>query len=177
MQTEKKTQALNLHVTEELSVNVIPNTEFEFLMTTKEVANGYGTSKYVVQQQYHRKSEELFEGKHYFSALTFCQLVGLEPKDLNLPHNAILWTKRGIVRLGFFIKSQRAKLFRDWAEELIIKIDEQTDLFGTVVRQKALPKKRKHNRLTPARMVDIMVDVAKIEDREIRLSLINKLGL
>lgn len=41
----------------------------------------------------------------------------------------------------------------------------------------ALPPKRKHNRLTTARLVDLLVDVAKIENTEVRLSLIQKLGL
>lgn len=31
-----------------------------------------------------------------------------------------MWTKRGVVRLGFFIKTPMAKEFRDWAEDYII---------------------------------------------------------
>lgn len=162
---------LTLQVMNDLTVQVLPHTDHEFLMTTKEVANGYGTSEYVVRKAKERHGFELVEGKHYITAGTFCH------GDLNLPHNAVLWTKRGIVRLGFFIKSERAKLFRDWAEELIITIDEQRDLFGAVVPQKTLPQKRKHNRITPARMVEILADVAKIEDKELRLSLISKLGV
>ena len=41
----------------------------------------------------------------------------------------------------------------------------------------ALPPKRKHNRLTTTRLLDIMVDITKIEDSELRLSLTKKLGL
>lgn len=41
----------------------------------------------------------------------------------------------------------------------------------------ALPPKRNHNRLTTARLVDIMGDVVKIEDKELRLSLTQKLGI
>lgn len=40
-----------------------------------------------------------------------------------------------------------------------------------------LPPKRKHNRLTQSRLVAILADVAKIEDKEIRLSLMQKLGI
>ena len=32
-----------------------------------------------------------------------------------------MWTKRGVVRLGFFIKTSKAKQFRDWAEDYIIE--------------------------------------------------------
>ncbi len=41
----------------------------------------------------------------------------------------------------------------------------------------ALPPKRNHNRLTTTRLIDIMSDVVRIEDKVIRLSLTKKLGL
>jgi len=40
-----------------------------------------------------------------------------------------------------------------------------------------LPPKRKHNRLTQGRLVEILADVAKIDNKEIRLSLMQKLGV
>ncbi|MRM95496.1 hypothetical protein D1Z98_11245 [Riemerella anatipestifer] len=175
--TDTKNEAGNLlplTVTKGVTVNVLPYEQYEYLMATKEVANGYGISEYAVRVSKMRHESELIEGKHYVIA----EKVGVTKCNggLKIPHNAVLWTKRGIVRLGFFIKSERAKLFRDWAEELIIRVNEQRDLFGTVVTPKALPK-RKHNRLTPMRMVEILADVAKIEDRALRLSLIEKLGV
>jgi hypothetical protein len=118
-----------------------------------------------------RHETELIEGKHFLKGETFCP-----PLPKAMP-NQIYLTKRGIVRLGFFIKSERAKLFRDWAEELIIKMDEQRDLFGGVPSPafKMLPKTRHHNRLTHQRLLSIMGDVCRIEDKEIRLSLTDKL--
>jgi len=89
-----------------------------------------------------------------------------------------LWTKRGIVRLGFFVKSERAKMFRDWAEDLVIdKIDEAYQIQAQVQQLSLFPEpvKRNHNRLTKERLIDILADVAKIEDKNIRLSLIDKL--
>lgn len=158
-------------VTEGVVVNILPNEQYEFLMTTAEVAKGYGTSKYVMWQSKIRHADELIEGKHFVSALTFCK------GESKIPHNAILWTKRGIVRLGFFIKSERAKLFRDWAEELIIRVDEQRDLFGEPIQAmvKALPTKRNHNRLTQDRLISILSDVCRIENSELRNRLVNKL--
>lgn len=169
---------IKMQVTAELAVNIIPNGNYEFLMTTKEVANGYGTSTYAIQQAFHRHPDELIEGKHYFTALTFCQSEKLgNPKDFKLPHNAILFTKRGIVRLGFFIKSERAKLFRDWAEDLILKVEEiSNDLILQPIRA-IEHKKRNHNRLTQDRMISILADVAKIEDKSLRMSIISKLGV
>ena len=37
--------------------------------------------------------------------------------------------------------------------------------------------KRKHNRLTQERMISILADIAKIDDKQLRLSLIEKLGV
>jgi len=77
--------------------------------------------------------------------------------------------------LGFFIKSERAKLFRDWAEELIIKLEEQRDLFNEPIAPYRLPAKRNHNRITQDRLVDLLADVCQIEDKELRMSITNKL--
>ncbi|MDD3688228.1 MAG: hypothetical protein PHE56_15885 [Bacteroidales bacterium] len=164
---------MSLTVTEGLTVTVLPNSDHEFLMTSKEVANGYGVSPYSIRSTSSRHAAEIIEGKHYVSAVAICN--GKAKSALNLPHNTVLWTKRGIVRLGFFIKSERAKLFRDWAEELIIKFEEQKDLFGVEVKNRQLPAKRKINRLSQERLLNIMADVCEIEDKELRLKISTKL--
>ena len=164
--THKKNEAGNLlpmTVTEGVTVRVLPDERHEYLMTTREVANGYGVTEYAVRQHKLQHSEELQEGKHFVLA------VSISNGTNGIPHNAILWTKRGVVRLGFFIKSERARLFRDWAEELVIRLDEQRDLFGGVTAPaKALPVKRRINRLTPGRVADILADVCLIKDDELR---------
>jgi len=145
-------------------------------MTTSEVAQGYGVSAASIRSNKLRLDDELKEGQHFVMGVAICNaLKGSQP-------NAVYWTKRGVIRLGFAMRSNRAKLFRDWAENLIIKLDEQADLFNTnavkvEVKNPALPAPRRHNRLTQERLLGIMVDVARIEDKEIRLSIINKLGL
>lgn len=171
-----KDSRLTLQVMNDLTVRVIPNKEYEFLMTTSEVAQGYGVSKYAVRMNMLRNKEEILEGTHFIKGVTICNTLP------NAQPHAVYWTKRGVIRLGFAMRSQRAKLFRDWAENLIIKLDEQADLFNTnavkvEVKNPALPAPRRHNRLTQERLLGIMVDVARIEDKEIRLSIINKLGL
>lgn len=154
-------------VAENLTVMVEPNKEHEFLMATAEVALGYGVSKSSIWNHKKEHEDELVENKHYFTRLR-------KAEDGKPPVRQLYWTKRGIVRLGFFIKSERAKLFRDWAEDLVIFATEQ------VVKTQQLslwpePGKRKHNRLTQQRLVGILSDVAKIDDKELRLSLIDKL--
>jgi hypothetical protein len=170
----KKNQSgtlLPMTVCEGVTVNVLPNEQHEYLMTTKEVASGYGTSTYAVQQALHRNGSELIEGKHFVTALTICQSD--LPKQLRCAHNATMWTKRGIVRLGFFIKSERSKLFRDWAEELIIKLDEQ--MSAIPIPTKSLPAKRNHNRLTSERLIRLLQLTHRIENSELRNEIVEQL--
>lgn len=177
---DKKNVAGNLlpmTVTEGLTVNVLPYKAYEYLMTVSEVANGYGTSKYAILKTMQRNSGEFIENKHFILGVDILSSPIYKGVRGKIQNNSYLFTKSGIVRLGFFIKSERAKLFRDWAEELIIRIDEQRDLFGNSVSVRQLPagNKTRANRLTSERLLDIMTDVCRIDDRELRLSITNKL--
>ncbi len=172
------TKEIQMQVSEEIAVKVLPHLEHEFLMTTKEVAHGYGTSEYVIRRSKSDHSVELIEGKHFIKG------IDITPKGVTKSHtlgnaqpHQVFWTKRGIVRLGFFIKSKQAILFRDWAEDVIIQTLESGENFLRPVPVLPAPKKRRHNRLTQDRMISILADVAKIEDSALRLSLISKLGV
>lgn len=180
---KEKRGLLPVTVMEGVTVNVVPDERFEFLLSTRDVAAGYGVTRYVIRQVQCRYGEEFVRGKHF---VTGCDILShLHAKGVSTPitsirqPNQIYWTKAGIIRLGFFIKSARAKLFRDWAEELVIRLDEQRDLFGLEVVKPvaALPvkAKRNHNRLTADRMVRILADVARIENGELRMRLVNEL--
>lgn len=164
--SNQKNEAISLTVTEGITVSIIPNQDHEFLMSTREVASGYGVSPYSIRSTSSRNSSELIEGKHFVKGVAIC--------NTQQPHQ-VYWTKRGIVRLGFFIKSERSKLFRDWAEDIIIKLEEQMCLFNEPIITKQLPTKRKHNRITQERLVDLLADVCRIEDSALRLSITNKL--
>jgi len=172
----KKNEAgtlLPITVTEGVTVNILPNSDHEYLMTRSEVAYGYGASKYSILQALHNHPDELTEGKHFVRGGNI-----LLPPHLKgaIQPNSILFTKRGIVRLGFFIKSERAKLFRDWAEELVLnRMEQPTQTLLFDMPKKALPARRNHNRLTSERLLSIMADVCRIDDRELRLSLTDKL--
>ena len=173
-------------VSDNLSVEIIPNDKFEFLMSTNEVAKGFGISGGTVRTHKIEHKDELVEGKHFVIAENVLMngashVVGKTNSDCKSAGSVfktVLWTKRGIVRLGFFIKSERAKMFRDWAEDLVVnKIDEAYQVQAQVQQLSLFPEpvKRNHNRLTKDRLVDILADVAKIDDKSIRLSLIDKL--
>lgn len=96
-------------------IHVRPHPEHEYVVETARVANGYGVRPHTVRMHKREHADELFEGKHWIS-------VSNPDADTRNgePKKATFWTKRGIVRLGVFIKSERAKRFRDAAEDLVI---------------------------------------------------------
>lgn len=180
---KEKRDLLPVTVMEGVTVNVVPDERFEFLLSTRDVAAGYGVTRYAIRQVQCRYNEEFIRGKHFVTGcdiLSHLHAKGVSTSNTSIKQpNKIYWTKAGIIRLGFFIKSARAKLFRDWAEELIIRLDGQRDLFGleasNPVAAHPSKTKRNHNRLTADRMVRILADVARIENGELRLRLVNEL--
>ena len=158
-----KTEFINRQVTNDLQVILIPDVEHEFLMTSKEVAKGYGIHQDTLRTHKRRNKEDLIEGKHFLSSVSVGH--GASP-GASL---TTLWTKRGVIRLGFIIESNRARLFRDWVEDLVINVIEQ--------KLPNLPDspRRQHNRLTPERLIDILHDVCRIEDSQLRISISEKL--
>jgi phage antirepressor YoqD-like protein len=90
------------------------------LLSSKDVAEGYGLSASGLRNTKSRHSDELEEGKHF---------ITVPNRDANpragIPHFEICWTKKGVIRLGFLIKTPLAKQFRDWAEDFIIKKSEE----------------------------------------------------
>ena len=157
-------QVMHLQVTDGLAVAVIQNPNFEFIMPTKDVAFGYGISGGTIRKHQERNNDEFVEGKHFVKGATISHTLS------NIQPHQVFWTKAGVIRLGFFIKSERAKIFRDWAESVILN-------YSAPAVQLPEVAKRKHNRLTQDRMISILADIAQIDDKQLRLSLISKLGV
>lgn len=166
MTVTKNQQLMKLQVTDGLTVAVLQHQAHEFVMPTKDVALGYGVSSGTIRNHQLSHSEDLQYGRHYLKGV---DLVNTLPNSQ--PH-AVYWTKAGIIRLGFIIQSKRGVIFRNWAESVILQA-----ITPQLPANLPTVKKRNHNRLTQERMISIMVDIAKIEDKILRLSLISKLGL
>ncbi|MCU0443424.1 MAG: GIY-YIG nuclease family protein [Microscillaceae bacterium] len=119
---------------EELSLEVWASPEHEWLMETALVAKGYEIGEKAIHNHKSRNSEEFIEGKHFIvendKNPISSELVETHKMwvSTNLQIKRIFWTKRGVIRLGFFIKSKKAKLFRDWAEDLIINYLEKNEV-------------------------------------------------
>lgn len=95
-------------VFQDVCLNVQEHQEHEWLLDNNLVSEGYGVTAKAIRAHKTRNSSELIENKHWV-------LQNVAGSDKTF------WTKKGVVRLGFFIKSERAKQFRDWAEDLILK--------------------------------------------------------
>ena len=102
---------MSLVIFQDTELNLIEDLSFEFLLSNKDVASGYGCSIQTIRSHLKNHSEELKEGKHWVKK-DVLTIGGMQ----RITH----WTKKGIVRLGFFIKSENAKKFRDWAEDYIV---------------------------------------------------------
>jgi hypothetical protein len=123
MDTKNENRAMSLTVTEGLTVTVLPSADHEFLMPTKDVAIGYGVSAETIRGHLSRNPDDFYEGKHFLKGVSISNTL----LSNHQPHQ-VFYTKRGVVRLGFFIKSDRARFFRDWAEDLIIhQLNEYAD--------------------------------------------------
>lgn len=94
---------------EDIELAVREDEKHEWLIETSLVADGYQVGVNAILNHKSRKVDELIEGKHWLT------------QNVGGPANKVFWTKKGVVRLGFFIKSKRAKKFRDWAEDFILK--------------------------------------------------------
>lgn len=164
MTVTKENKGMSLTVTEGLTVSILPNPTHQFLMTSKEAAIGYGCTEYAIRHIKSSHSSELIEGKHFLTAVRISH---------SEPNNKVYWTKRGVVRLGFFIKSKNAKLFRDWAEDLIIDKLLQPTLFEVDALPDGKVRHYKGNRLTLERENAILKEVMLIDDGELRKRITN----
>lgn len=90
------------------SIELDLSDEYVFLLSTKEASKCFGCSADAIRQSKSHNQHELIESKHSFTVRN--------------SNNAkkIMWTKRGIVHLGFFIKSKCIKEFRKWATNYVI---------------------------------------------------------
>ena len=115
---------------ENVRLDVRPDTAHEWLLETRLVAEAYGVSVDAILAHRTRNPEDFIDGKHFIATADKLSAVGQKP-------NQIFWTKRGVIRLGFFVKSERARKFRDWAEELIIsKLDAEPLRISTAIKKK-----------------------------------------
>jgi hypothetical protein len=104
---------------EGLTLHPVPHDTHDWLMFTAEVAAAFGVDPAQIRQAKTRMSAggELVEGKHWVGGV-----------DEVYPPTGTRWTKRGVIRLGFNLRSPQAKLFRDYAEDLVLRQADVSDI-------------------------------------------------
>jgi prophage antirepressor-like protein len=84
----------------------------QWCMTVEDVAQGYGVDRTTIMKHLHNHADELREG--------------IERGDTNMhtlggPQQKTILYREGVIKLGFFIRSQQAKVFRQWATNLVLQ--------------------------------------------------------
>lgn len=98
---------------DELELQVQPDPRLEWTLSNEQVAEGYGVTVSSLRSTKSRHSDELVQDKHWIVLQIATGSLGAR--------DATFWTKRGIIRLGFFIRSERARKFRDFYEDLVLE--------------------------------------------------------
>lgn len=102
---------IKVEISDEVVVEVQPHVEHEWLLSSKDVAEGYGLSASGLRMTKSRYSDEILEDIHFVQ-----QIVTGNKGE----RTQTMWTKEGVVMLGFFIKTPTAKEFRRWASNYIV---------------------------------------------------------
>jgi prophage antirepressor-like protein len=85
---------LSLVMTAGVIVDLLPDDKHKFLMTTQDVAKGYNVTPALIQDCMHHHAIEFVANKHFLSHST---------------EDGVMWTKRGVVRLGLFINGPKVR--------------------------------------------------------------------
>lgn len=157
--------AIELSLTNDLNVTVYQQSDAEWIMATSDVAKGYGVATNTIRSTKERFGNDFQEGVHFKSTVAIC--------DGGSVTRSTMRTKAGVVRLGFHVRSNRAKQFRDWAENVILHTIAPRIEAPVVSLPKAV--RRQHNRLSKDRLVEILAVVALVDNKEVRKALVTKL--
>jgi len=80
-----------------------PDQHHHWMLKTADVAEGFGITPETVRAHKSNHKDELLENHHWFNSQA-----------------GTLWSRAGVIRLGMFINSDRAKKFRDAAERYLM---------------------------------------------------------
>jgi len=135
------------------------------VLSTADVAKGYGCKEGAIRSHLSRHADEFIEGKH-FTTVAICN----SRDNTNLQTQKTYWTPRGVMRLGMFIKSDRAKRFRDWAEDVLlsevstgISADSGKRLNDLSIVIERLSRATKHLGLTKSEKIAMMNEITSRE--------------
>lgn len=115
-------EAIKIKALPDVEIKVIPFEQYDFLVSSRDVCNAFGLR--VIDRVYELRDTiaELKEGVHYVRGSVVqkeLDRTGQRMPPQELQSRQYLWTRAGIIRLGFILSSDRARAFRQWAESFI----------------------------------------------------------
>jgi prophage antirepressor-like protein len=84
----------------------------QWFMTVEEVARAYGVERHVILNALRRHSDELRE--EHEKGVTNCYTLG------GSQETRVIY-REGVIKIGFFIRGERAKAFRQFATTLVVQ--------------------------------------------------------
>lgn len=166
MLLNQQKEPIVVQITDGLSVHLTPHVKHVFLMSTAQVAEAYDVNESAIRR--HKSNKEFIEGIHFVS------VTNRNAQAQKFGQSSILYTKRGVIRLGFFIKSVQAQQVRQWAEDALFE-----KLESPKSHQMVLPLQPIDNRSNLAyppqydrELVELLV---KIDSKLVRTKLFTKL--
>jgi hypothetical protein len=126
--------------------SALPDEAHDWLLTTAEVAQGYGVAESTIRGHKSTKPEEFLSDRHW----------------VKLENGKVMWTKLGVIRLGFCIESTRGVEFRTKAEGWVLSamtqadaasldIDDEYDSLGRAIAQAIAPEINKRRLMASVR--------------------------
>ena len=144
-----------------IELHVLPSERHVFLVPTREIARALNVSHQTISTNKSRYQHIFKEDVHYISKFDW------HNRETNLTVRCTVWTRKGLIEHAQYLRGGYSKELRDWADR------EQMGIKG--LPEHGDSKKRRHNRLTPERLLDIMSYVSQIENHDLRKNITERL--
>jgi len=162
MTINKIAKATSLQITVGLTVKVYQNSNYGFLITTKELAKAYGKTSAKVFDARERaiKKGLLIIGKHYLTSEMLASV------GLNVDNRSICWTKLGFFEIGKFFKTGNLVEIKKLKQSFNMS-DDLDDEFLTSSNETIT--------LSKGDVISLLLEINKISDEALRMGITNLL--
>ena len=100
-----------------LELHPVADTEHNWLLSLNETCEAFGIDKKAIEALQHSHIDTLTEGRHFL--YTTITSGGVTTSKI------MFWTKKGIIRLAYYLKTDSALTFLDFAEDLHFTTDNE----------------------------------------------------
>ena len=117
------TNLITVEINEDVFIEVQEDSKYEWVISSEDVAEGYGMSASSLRSVKSRNTHKFVEGTHFIMITS--SVADCNSRD-NLKSKKLMWTKSGVLKIGMQgINTPLADAFVDWAVSFIIKKQEE----------------------------------------------------